>query len=172
MKKETLFSPPPSPKQKETLRTMSSPGVLYLVPYFLTDKSNGTLAPLRKRLSIQKDFQDWRAGNLKMRSVEREERMRSGRSGESGARACGGRTIQPDRLDAPTRNWTSRSDHSEFDKIVKAMTWYLLCGGNEFVSTLRHSGKHCQCTRNDFESSNISQIQHCTDEALQAETVS
>ena len=27
------------------------------------------------------------------------------------------------------------------------------CEGNEFVSTLKHPGKHYQCTRNDFESS-------------------
>ena len=30
------------------------------------------------------------------------------------------------------------------------MVW---CEGNEFVSTFKHTGKHYQCTKNDFESS-------------------
>ena len=34
-------------------------------------------------------------------------------------------------------------NHKRYEKI-----W---CEGNEFVSTLKHPGKHCQCTTNDFE---------------------
>ena len=34
-------------------------------------------------------------------------------------------------------------NHKRYEKI-----W---CEGNEFVSTLKHPGKHCQCSRNDFE---------------------
>ena len=39
---------------------------------------------------------------------------------------------------------------SQLRKIVKAheKVW---CEGNEFVSTLKHPGKHYQCTRNVFE---------------------